>query len=89
MYSNIFDTHAHYDDSRFDEDREALLLSLKDKGVSEIINCACDYKSCLTTLEISDKYDFVFASIGVHPHEAEELTDSDFEKIKELFKKEI
>ena len=63
----IFDTHAHYDDSRFDEDRDELISSLPEKGVSQIINCACDYKSCLTTLEISDKFDFVFAADGAAP----------------------
>ena len=86
MYSNIFDTHAHYDDSRFDEDRDELISSLPQKGVSQIINCACDYKSCLTTLELSEKYDFVYSALGVHAHEAEELTDEDWEKILQLFK---
>ena len=86
MYSNIFDTHAHYDDSRFDEDRDELISSLPEKGVSQIINCACDYKSCLTTLELSEKYDFVYSALGVHAHEAEELTDEDWEKILQLFK---
>ena len=85
MYKNIFDTHAHYDDSRFDEDRDELLSSLCSKGVTDIINCGCDYKSCLTTLELSEKYDFVYAALGVHAHEAEEATEEDFERIKALY----
>lgn len=85
MYKNIFDTHAHYDDSRFDEDRDELLSSLCSKGVTNIINCGCDYKSCLTTLELAEKYDFVYAALGVHAHEAEEATEEDFRKIKELY----
>ena len=85
MYKNIFDTHAHYDDSRFDEDRDELLSSLCSKGVTNIINCGCDYKSCLTTLELAEKYDFVYAALGVHAHEAEEATEEDFERIKELY----
>lgn len=85
MYKNIFDTHAHYDDSRFDEDRDELLSSLCSKGVTNIINCGCDYKSCLTTLELSEKYDFVYAALGVHAHEAEEATEEDFERIKALY----
>ena len=88
MYSNIFDTHAHYDDSRFDEDRDELISSLTQKGVSQIVNCGCDYKSCLTTLKLSEKYDFVYAALGVHAHEAEELTDEDWEKILKLFDNE-
>lgn len=88
MYNNIFDTHAHYDDSRFDDDREELVSSLFSKGVSHIINCACDYKSCITTLNLSDKYENVYAALGVHAHEAEELTDEDYEKILHLFSRE-
>ena len=88
MYKNIFDTHAHYDDSRFDEDRDELISSLNDKGVSHIVNCGCDLKSSLTTVALSEKYDFIYAAVGVHAHEAEEATESDLEKIKELYKKE-
>ena len=88
MYSNIFDTHAHYDDSRFDEDRDELLSSLKNKGVSEIINCGCDLKSCLTTLALAEKYDFIYAALGVHAHEAEEATEGDLKAIEELYKNE-
>ena len=86
MYSNIFDTHAHYDDSRFDEDRDELLSSLKNKGVSEIINCGCDLKSSLTTLALAEKYDFIYAALGVHAHEAEEATEGDLKAIEELYK---
>lgn len=85
MYQNIFDTHAHYDDSRFDEDRDELLLSLTEKGVSHIINCACDLKSSLTTVALSEKYDFIYAAIGVHAHEAEEATESDLMEIEKLY----
>lgn len=85
MYNNIFDTHAHYDDSRFDRDRDSLFASLKEKGVSFVINCGCDLKSSLTTLELSEKYDFIYAAVGVHAHEAQEATEADLEKIKELY----
>ncbi len=88
MYRNIFDTHAHYDDSRFDEDRDELLSSLSEKGVSNIVNCGCDLKSSLTTLELAEKYDFIYAALGVHAHEAEEATDSDLNEIEKLYSKQ-
>lgn len=88
MYSNIFDTHAHYDDSRFDEDRDVLLGSLKEKGVSHVVNCGCDLKSSLSTLALAEKYNFVYAAIGVHSHEAEEATESDLEEIERLYQNE-
>lgn len=88
MYCNIFDTHAHYDDSRFDEDRDELLTSLPAKGVSHIVNCGCDLKSSLTTLALSEKYDFIYAALGVHAHEAEEASKKDLLRIAELYSKE-
>ena len=88
MYSNIFDSHAHYDDSRFDEDRDETLSSLKDKGVNFVVNCGCDLKSSLKTLELAEKFDFVYAALGVHPHEAESTTEEELLKIKELYSKE-
>ena len=88
MYRNIFDTHAHYDDSRFDEDRNELLSSLSSDCVSNIINCGCDLKSSLASIELAEKHPFVYAAIGVHPHEAEETADEDLIKIKELYSHE-
>lgn len=85
MYSNIFDTHAHYDDSRFDEDRERLILSLEEKGVSHIVNCGCDLSSSLSTVALAEKYSFIYAAVGVHAHEAEEATESDIEEIEKLY----
>ncbi len=88
MYSGIFDSHAHYDDARFDEDRDKLLTDLFAGSVGYIINCACDYKSCLTTLDLSEKYKNLYAALGIHAHEAEASTQEDFEKIKALFTRE-
>lgn len=85
MYKNIFDTHAHYDDERFDEDRDELLSSLFEGSVSHIIGCGCDLKSSLKTIAMADRYPKLFAAIGVHPHEAEDCTDSDLAEIKKLF----
>ncbi len=88
MYNNIFDTHAHYDDSRFDEDRNELLSSLSSGCVSNIVNCGCDLKSSLTSVSLAEKHPFVYAAVGVHPHEAEETSDGDLGKIKELYSHE-
>lgn len=88
MYSGIFDTHAHYDDEKFSDDRDSVLQSLKTNGVCGVIDCGCDLSSSLKAVELSEKYDFVFAAVGIHPHEAAEAAEGDFEKIKELFSKE-
>lgn len=88
MYNNIFDSHAHYDDSRFDEDRDVLIASLSSKGVSHIVNCGCDLKSSLSTLALAEKYSFIYAAVGVHAHEAEDASESDLKAIEKLYKNE-
>lgn len=84
MLHNIFDTHAHYDDGQFDPDRGELLSGLCEKGVSFVIDCGCDAKSSEKAIELAEKYDFVFAAVGIHPHEAEEAADADFDRIEQL-----
>ena len=53
MYTNIFDTHAHYDDEAFDDDRESLILSLKDRGVVGIVSCGCDIETTKFNFDLS------------------------------------
>lgn len=85
MLNNIFDTHTHYDDSRFDEDRDELISSLNQKGVSQVVNCGCDLNSSLSTVKLSEKYDFIYAAVGVHAHEANDATEEDFCQIEKLY----
>lgn len=79
-----FDSHAHYDDERFDEDREQLIAQLQEKGVDYIVNAAADMKSCYTSLALAHRYDFIYSSVGVHPHDVKELTEEDMETMKKL-----
>ena len=88
IYSGIFDTHAHYDDEKFDDDRAQVLSSLKDGGVCGVIDCGCDLSSSLKAIELSDKYGFVYAAVGIHPHETAEAGANDFDEIKKLLSKE-
>ena len=80
----IFDTHAHYDDSRFDEDREAVLTSLSFHKVARVVNVAADMDSVRTTLALSAQYDFIYAAIGVHPDGVADLSDADMEILRRL-----
>ena len=63
----IFDTHAHYDDKKFDQDRYEILDSLFSSGVSGILNCATATENFKDTLDLSDKYEKVYAALGIHP----------------------
>lgn len=80
----IFETHAHYDDEAFEEDREALLASMQENGVGAIVNVCADYPSLETVYELSQKYDFIYATVGVHPSMVEELND---EKLAVMYEK--
>ncbi len=71
----IFDTHAHYDDDAFDEDRETLLAQLKAAGIERVVNVGASIHSSHTTLELIEKHDFLYGAIGVHPSETEELNE--------------
>ncbi len=63
----IFDSHAHYDDESFNEDRDELLSNLHLNGVCGIITCGCDKASTKSAIALAEKHDFVFAAAGIHP----------------------
>ncbi|MEW4411845.1 TatD family hydrolase [Clostridium sp. AN503] len=71
----IFDTHAHYDDEAFDEDREAILNSLVENGIGAVVNIGASIQSTKNTLELIKRYPFVYGAVGVHPNETGELND--------------
>ena len=80
----IFDTHAHYDDESFDEDREELIFSLKNKGVGTVVNVGASVASTKKTFEIVKKYDFMYGAVGIHPEDVERLDESHMEWLKSL-----
>ena len=79
----IFDTHAHYDDSAFDGDQDRLLCSLAEKGVGRVVDVGADPASCRMALALAEKYEFVYAALGVHPSETGGLTEQDMDWICE------
>lgn len=88
MCTNIFDTHAHYDDEKFDEDRASLLESLPSKGVVNIINCGCDLQSSLKSIEFTEKYDYFYCAVGIHPSNITDASYEELDKIKELYRRD-
>ncbi len=84
----IFDTHAHYDDPRFDEDREALLASMAEQGVGHIINIGANMKGSFATVELVKKYPWFYGAVGVHPDEVGELTEERMETLTALSREE-
>lgn len=84
----IFETHAHYDDKRFDEDREALLASIQEKGIGKVINVGASIESTAKSLVLAEKYDYIYAAVGVHPSDSKELNEENFTWLKEQAAKE-
>ncbi|WP_024614154.1 TatD family hydrolase [Clostridium sp. Ade.TY] len=82
----IFDTHAHYDSEDYDVDREVVLDELKNNGVIGILNCASSYESIEITYKLTEKYDFIYGALGIHPENADELTDAVLEEIRNLIR---
>lgn len=71
----IFESHAHYDDSQFDGDREELLASLAAQGIGRVINIGSTFEACQKTLALTEQYDFLYGALGIHPSEASEMTE--------------
>ena len=79
----IFESHAHYDDEAFDEDRESLIKSLPENGIDTVINVGASLYSCKSTIALMEKYSFVYGAMGVHPSETAELNEENFQWLKE------
>lgn len=84
----LFDTHAHYDDEKYAEDRYEVIEKAHQSGVSYIINAATDLKSCEDSIAFARKYDYLYAAVGIHPHEVGDIDDSSLLKLAELAKED-
>ncbi len=88
MNLRIFDSHAHYDSERYAEDRDSVLSQMPENGICAILNCASDIESAYKSTELSEKYPFIYAAVGVHPHEAEDVSEDYISVLRELSKHE-
>ena len=77
----IIDTHAHYDDEAFDTDREALLMSMYDGGIEKIVNVCASVGGFQDTVKLMEKYPFVYGAVGIHPDDADKMTQETLDEI--------
>lgn len=82
--ATIFDTHAHYYDKRFDDDRDELLTTMLGNTVGGIVNCGTDIPSSQKCIALAERYDNVYAAVGFHPEDLEGATSDDFHTIERL-----
>lgn len=84
----IFDTHAHYDDIKFDEDRDELIKSLFDNNIGYVVNVGSSLKSSYQTVDLTKKYEKIYGAVGVHPEAADELNEDNIQEVIALSKNE-
>jgi TatD DNase family protein len=86
----IFDTHAHYDDEAFDDDREQLLERMRNRGIEYIVNVGSSMQSCKSTIGLTRRFPYVYGALGVHPDEIAELAEDDYKWLeKNIYKPKI
>lgn len=84
MKYRIFDTHAHYDDEKFNEDRESVIEEIQKNGVIGVLNAGASLEGCIDSVKLANENDMFYASVGIHPSYADKVTDEVIEKLKEL-----
>lgn len=85
MYK-IFDSHAHYDDEAFDQDRLEVFEQLKEAGVIGILNCSSSYESIGNTNSLTKEWDFIYGAVGIHPGNANEFTQEVIDELRDIVK---
>ena len=80
----IFESHAHYDDEAFDEDRETLLVSLQENGIERVINVCAEVENWQRTIDLMEKYPFVYGAVGVHPDDVGSLNEEMMNKMRQI-----
>ena len=84
----LFDTHAHLNDRAFQEDRDALIAGLPQQGVGLIMNPGCNLEDSRLSVELAEKYPFVYAAVGSHPDSADEVNEEIIEQYRRLCRHE-
>ncbi|WP_243208504.1 TatD family hydrolase [Oscillibacter hominis] len=82
----LFDSHAHYDDEAFDEDRDQVLSGLAGRGVTHVVNPGCTVSSSRAAAALAERYGHVYAAAGIHPENCAGAGEEDFEQIRALLR---
>ncbi|MFO0697695.1 MAG: TatD family hydrolase [Nitrospira sp.] len=80
----LIDTHTHLDDARYNDDREAMITRAREAGVEAFLTIGCDLPTSQAAVQLANQYPFVYASIGVHPHEVKHIGDSWYDEFRQL-----
>lgn len=79
----LFDSHAHIDDKKFNDDRDTTIARALESGIEGILNAGADMFSSARAVELAERYEAVYAAVGIHPHDAKEARETDYSKLAE------
>lgn len=80
----LIDSHVHLDDKRFDNDRDILIRNFKNNNIELVVNIGADLGTSVASVDLADKYENIYAAVGIHPHSAKDVNTLVMEKIREL-----
>ena len=80
----LIDSHAHLTMPQFDQDREAVIERAKNNGIEYIVTVGIDINDCRENIKIAESYEFIYAAVGIHPHDVKAIDGNTYEKLKEL-----
>ncbi len=72
----LFDSHAHYDDDKFNQDKQDVIEKVRQSGVAYIVNAASNIPSSIDSIALAQEYEFIYAAVGVHPQDVEGMNDN-------------
>ena len=82
----LFDTHAHYDDDWFDDDRDALLSAMPEHGVGLIVNPGITVETSRQAIAMAEQYPHMYAAVGIHPENCHDFVPQHIDRLRELAK---
>lgn len=80
----LIDTHTHLDDARYESDREAVIARARETGIDSMITIGCDLSTSQAAVALANRYPFVYATVGVHPHEVKHIEDGWYNEFRRL-----
>ncbi len=80
----LFDTHTHLEDRRFDEDRDKLIAALKGNNVVKAVTVGTNMETSQQCIDIAEKYEGIYAAVGLHPHDAKDFKDTDIQAFEKM-----
>lgn len=84
----FFDAHAHYNDEKFDKDRDEIINNIYNSGITKMVCVGYNIEKSKMALNIAEKYNFIYATAGISPNDIEDYSEDNLKKVEEICKKD-